>query len=197
MDRAMTERSAALKGPSEGQPLKGPSEGQRSVALDLETIFASEYKKLVALAYALTGALSVAEDIVQETFAAAHRKWELIRNYDLPSAWLRKVVVNQAASHRRRRRREIERDSVLVASEMAEEHPGASDDSIWHHVRALPKRQRQLVALVYVDQITVKKAAETLGISEPTAKTHLQRARATLAGKLKLAEDEDEYRNRT
>ena len=58
-------------------------------------------------------------------------------------------------------------------------------DEVWAHVRRLPKRQAAVVALVYVDDLTIEQAAHALGIGVPTAKTHLQRARRTLAERLK------------
>jgi DNA-directed RNA polymerase specialized sigma24 family protein len=56
---------------------------------------------------------------------------------------------------------------------------------VWLHVRRLPRRQAAVIALVYVDDLTIEQAANTLGISVPTAKTHLQRARRALAAALK------------
>jgi DNA-directed RNA polymerase specialized sigma24 family protein len=41
-----------------------------------------------------------------------------------------------------------------------------------------------MIALVYIDDLPIADAADVLGISVPTAKTHLQRARRTLADRL-------------
>jgi RNA polymerase sigma factor (sigma-70 family) len=62
---------------------------------------------------------------------------------------------------------------------------GSVDDSpLWQHVRRLPARQRQVIALVYVEDRAVDEVAAVLGISESSVKTHLQRGWATLAAAL-------------
>ena len=58
---------------------------------------------------------------------------------------------------------------------------GERDWELWRLVRALPARQAQLIALVYIEGLTLPAAAETLGIALPTAKTHLARAKERLA----------------
>jgi DNA-directed RNA polymerase specialized sigma24 family protein len=64
-----------------------------------------------------------------------------------------------------------------------------TDWELWALVRRLPQRQAQLIALVYVDGLTIAVAAATLDISTPTAKTHLARA------KQRLKPDLAEWRN--
>lgn len=47
-------------------------------------------------------------------------------------------------------------------------------------VRDLPERQREVVVLRYLLELSTAEAASTLGISEGSVKTHLHRALATL-----------------
>jgi DNA-directed RNA polymerase specialized sigma24 family protein len=55
------------------------------------------------------------------------------------------------------------------------------DSELWRIVRALPTRQAQMIALVYVEQLTLPEAAVALHIALPAAKTHLARAKQRLA----------------
>ena len=150
-----------------------------------ESFYRREFREVVGLAYALSGSRSGAEDLAQEAFVAAHKKWEKIAGYDKPGAWVRRVVANLAVSaHRRRaverramRRLEGQRSEPLPALE-----PG--DDEFWRLVRELPKRQAQATALFYIEDRTVAEIADILGCSPSTAKVHLFRARQSLAARL-------------
>ena len=47
-------------------------------------------------------------------------------------------------------------------------------------LRALPRRQRDCIALHYLLELTVAEIADTLGLSPNSVKTHLKRGLATL-----------------
>jgi RNA polymerase sigma-70 factor (ECF subfamily) len=55
----------------------------------------------------------------------------------------------------------------------------------------LSPRQRQVVVLHYMFDMSVDDCAHELGISQSTVKTTLKRARTLLARRLDLAEEED------
>ena len=151
--------------------------------------YRDRYRGAVRLALVLCGSAPAAEDLVQDVMADAHRKWDQLAGYDNTAAWLRRAIVNRAISRRRRMTvsaRGLLRISAQTATsiELAE-----TDWELWALVRRLPQRQAQLIALVYVDGLTIAVAAATLGISTPTAKTHLARA------KQRLKPDLAEWRN--
>lgn len=56
-----------------------------------------------------------------------------------------------------------------------------NDEDFWAAVRGLPRRQSQVVALHYIFDLSVADVAATLEMTEGTAKTHLSRARTSLA----------------
>ena len=55
---------------------------------------------------------------------------------------------------------------------------------MWRAIRSLPRRQAQVIALVYLEDRSLAQAAAILGCGEETAKTHLRRAKASLAKRL-------------
>lgn len=59
-------------------------------------------------------------------------------------------------------------------------------DRIWSEVRRLPRRQMQVIALAYVEQLTPTEIAEVLMVSKKTVDVHMRRARATLSRRLEL-----------
>ena len=148
-----------------------------------------QWRDVVGLGFVLTGDRWVAEELAQEGFAAACRKWDSVGAMDRPGSWVRRVVVNRSVS--RLRRRGVERRALARMGT-----PGVSPDlivdadsaEVWAAVRALPKRQGQVVALVYFDGMTVPEASQVIGCSYETARTHLKRGKKALA--LRLGEED-------
>jgi hypothetical protein len=50
------------------------------------------------LGLGLSGSRRAAEELVQEAFLAAYRRWNQVSAYDDPAAWLRRVVVNKSVA---------------------------------------------------------------------------------------------------
>ena len=73
-------------------------------AASLDELFRRHADPLIRLAYLLTGAESVAEDLVQDVFARLARRNTAM---EVPEAYLRRSVVNAANSWHRRRRLEL------------------------------------------------------------------------------------------
>jgi RNA polymerase sigma-70 factor (ECF subfamily) len=146
-----------------------------------EDLYRRDRVPVVALAYALTGSRTAAEELSQEAFLAAYRSWARIGGYDDPGAWVRRVVANRAVSRWRRTAAEARAlTRVGTRRELPAELPEASAE-FWRAVRALPPRQAQVVALHYVEDRSVADIAAVLGTAEGTIKAHLFKARAALA----------------
>jgi RNA polymerase sigma-70 factor (ECF subfamily) len=163
-----------------GQPPRVPPAGEE----DFETLYAREFRSVVGLAYALSGSRSGAEDLAQEAFVAAFRRWDEVSGFDDPGAWVRRVVANRAVSRFRRASAETRALLRLGRSDGREPEIDVEADALWAEVRRLARRQAQVIALHYVDQRTVPEISHILECSENTVKTHLQRARDTLARRL-------------
>lgn len=153
-------------------------------AQTFDAFYRAQFTGLVALARALVGPRTLAEDLAQEAMMAAYRRWDEVTEYDHPEAWVRRVCSNLATSAFRRHQAEL-RALVRVGSRPADVVPaGESTNEFWAMVRRLPKRQAEVVALHYVLDLSVEDVATTLEVSPGTVKTHLSRARQTLAARL-------------
>ncbi|MDH5277935.1 MAG: SigE family RNA polymerase sigma factor [Actinomycetota bacterium] len=143
--------------------------------------FRREYHGLVALAWGLTGSREAAEDLAQEALLSLHRRWDQPDYLDNPKAYVRRTCANLSVSWIRRRVAETR--ALLRVGRPDAEAVELSDEagSFWAEVRRLPRRQAQVVALFYGYDLTVAEVSETLNMSTGTVKTHLHRARATLA----------------
>lgn len=168
-----------------------PADAQPApMALAFDDFYRREYPRIVAVAQSLTGSRHVAEELAQEGFIAAHRRWNRIATYDRPGDWVRRVVTNRAISTFRRKhveRRALHRLNVrdeVSAVQLNE------DEWLWDQVRSLPARQAQALALVYVDDLPLDRVAAVMGCAETTVKTHLKRGRESLAAAIALVDPE-------
>jgi RNA polymerase sigma-70 factor (ECF subfamily) len=150
-----------------------------------------EYLRVVGVAYAITGDRSAAEDVTQDAFIAAHKRWDRIGRYEFPGGWVCRAATNGAISRRRR----VLSESRAVGR-VAQRLPrvrtaelSAETTELWEAVRSLPKRQAQVIVLTYLEGYTIPEVADILGCRVTTAKTHMRRARQALSGRLGLIEE--------
>ena len=163
-----------------------------SDAQTFAAFYAAEYRSVLAFAASLCRDRHAAEDLTQDAFIAAQRRWSSLRSFDRPDLWIRRVVANRSASRWRALRGDQRRIERLVTQRKAEHrNDAASDEDIWQLVRQLPARQAQVVALTYLEDRPLADVAAVLGIGVETAKTHLQRGRATLARLVAASETEE------
>lgn len=158
---------------------------ERVVRGAFEDFYRESYVAVLRVATAVTGDGHVAAEVTQEAFLAARQRWRTVGGYDRPDFWVRRVAINGALSWRRRALREARAMVRLAGRRDRIEVDEMGVDDVWSHVRRLPRRQAAIVALVYIDDLSIEQAAHALGIGVPTAKTHLQRARRALAAALK------------
>jgi RNA polymerase sigma-70 factor, ECF subfamily len=146
----------------------------------LERVVASQQRRLFHIALAILRDPGEAEDAVQESFLAAWRKWDALRDEDKRESWLTTICVH----HSIRRRRGLRRWTL-----------GSADDSApaAEHVRfqgrlldldraqaKLSRQQRAALVLSYHHGYSADQCAGLMGISAGTVRSHLARALATL-----------------
>src|SRR5680860_723320 len=72
-----------------------------------EFFYEQQRRPLIALAYAVSGSRIAAEDLAQEALVAAFEAWDQIRGKDNPGTWVRRILLNKAASAYRRKLTEL------------------------------------------------------------------------------------------
>ena len=159
--------------------------------VSFEDFYLKDFQAVVGLAYALSGSRWLAEDLAQEAFLAAYRNWPRVSAYDQPGAWVRRVAANLSVSAFRRR---VVEAKGLVRLGLGERHrlPELQpvDGEFWEAVRSLPRRQSQVVALHYLEDLPVAEVAAVLDMAPGTVKKHLFDGRRELARRLRTKEDE-------
>jgi len=125
-----------------------------------------------------TGDRAGAEDASAEAFARACARWSRLRAHPNPKAWVLRTALNLRRSWWRRAGREL---LGAVPERGAEDAPAIGIDAdLRRAVAALPRRQREVVALRVLADLSAEDAGELLGIAPATVHVHLHRALAAL-----------------
>jgi RNA polymerase sigma factor (sigma-70 family) len=131
-----------------------------------------------------------AMEIVQQTYLQVMEGRADLVGADDPVAFLFGVARRVAASRRRRRsvwgrilRLEPGRASARGATADPESEASYQEQAgrVRQAVRGLQGRQREIVELVFVHDLTVEQAARVLGLSVGSARTYYHRAKQKLA----------------
>ena len=149
----------------------------------VEELYAAHYRRLVRLSVLLVRDVETAEEVVQDAFVAMHGRWRTLKDPEKGLAYLRQTVVNRSRSVLRHRG--VEARHVVPA---ARHLHGADEDAlvsdrrraVLDALRALPERQREVIALRYYLDLSEADIAKTLGISRGAVKSHASRGVAAL-----------------
>ncbi len=156
--------------------------GAERVSADagFEAFYRLELRAMTALATALVGSREAGADLAHEAMLRAYRAWTTVGTLDRPGAWCRRVLINLAIdAHRRRQRDRRSLERLGPRPPMESDSPVGGE--FWDAVRALPERQRAVVALRYIDDFSIDEIAAVLCVSAGTVKTSLFIARKKLA----------------
>ena len=121
------------------------------------------------------------------------RVWKNLAGYDgraALSTWIYAITRNRCLTALERRRRDLSLSDAGVAAQAesrAAPAAGGGDpqSALRELVEELPENYRRCLLLYYFEEQSVEQVAAMLAIPEGTVKTHLHRARALLAQRLK------------
>lgn len=142
---------------------------------EFEQAFVPLHLVAYRVAYSVVGDRADAQDIAQEALARALVRWSSVNTF--AEAWVVRVAGNLALDRLRARRRRDLRRAERSAG------PIAYDEERLDLVRALrrlPRRQRQVVVMRFLGDLTEADVAAALGCSIGTVKQHTSRGLAAL-----------------
>ncbi len=139
-------------------------------------------RALLRSAWLLTGDWAAAEDIVQVALMKVWPRWSRIAAAGNPDGYVRRAVVTTFLSARRRRW------TGEYATDALPEHvtPGDAYAAVEHRdqlvraLRQLGRRQRAVLVLRYVEDLTDAQVADLMGCSAATVRSQASRALATI-----------------
>lgn len=144
------------------------------------------------LAYLLTGDVSDAEDLFQDTMVRCCLAWKRVAGADDPDAYVRQVMVNANRRRFRRRMTEALRWSQVDPVDRSAVFATVEDRAcLGEALRSLPPRQRAVVVLRHIEDLPEADVARLLGCQPGTVKSQLSKALAHLRTHPALADNED------
>lgn len=167
-----------------------------------EELLGRHEEKIYRVAMRFTRNETDAQEILQETFLAAWRNLDKFEGKSQFASWLYRVAANAALMLLRSRRRhpqiaveDVEPQRFDEAAKDAGAAFGGADwsqrpdeqfqsEELRHNIQdaveALPESQKAVFLLRDVDGLSTEETGELLGITVPTVKTRLHRARLAL-----------------
>ncbi len=149
--------------------------------------FAAENYDSVRRALAVAfGDAERAADVAQEAFARAWRRWPRVSTMERPVAWVYVVALNQAKRDLRLERHLPGPPPVSPPSDVA--GSVATRISLQTALDGLAPRQRAVVVLRYLADLSTAEVARALGCAEGTVKSTLHAALTRL--RIEVGEEE-------
>jgi RNA polymerase sigma-70 factor (ECF subfamily) len=134
---------------------------------DFDAFYLGTARRLLRYAFGLTGDAADAQDLVQEAYARAWKRWRRLGGYDDAEGWLRLVVTRLATD--RWRRLSVRRAAAAAQQPPAPVDPPSEDVVVLvAALRTLPMPQRRALALHYLLDRSVGEIAQETGASSGT-----------------------------
>jgi len=142
------------------------------------------------VAYSVLRHRENAEDVAQEAFARAYRRFRQLRDRERFRAWLVRMTwrlaLDRQRSDRRRAVRELDQHANNAAEPTTVDAVAARERAahVWRAIDALPPKLRIVVVLASIEGRDVREVAQLLAIPEGTVKSRLFAARTRLKEQL-------------
>jgi RNA polymerase sigma-70 factor (ECF subfamily) len=151
---------------------------------DFEVRLADSSALAFRVAYSVVRQKQDAEDIAQEAFARAYRRFATLRDREQFRSWLVRMTWRLALDHRRTAIRRARREQVAAvlapATTQADDEERERRTRLWQAMDALPDKLRIVTVLAGIEGQSVRDVAGLLGVPEGTVKSRLFDARKRL-----------------
>lgn len=187
--------------PSDRDLIETAQVGGKKGFAAFETLVARYRDRIYRLALGMTKSPSEAEEVVQEAFLNVYRNLDGFRGESTPSTWIYRITTNAALMRLRSKRRKpllsIEdleppqkpRGSIWPAGIWSRKPDEALLDQelrqqIERAINQLPEKYGIVLLLRDVEGLSNTEVAEMVGLTVPTVKARLHRARLVVRGEI-------------
>jgi len=140
-----------------------------------------QWPSLVRYATMLCGDAVEAEELVQSALVRVTLRWPFVRDKDDPGAYVKRAIVHANINRWRRvRSRELPTETLPDIGVADRSSSYANQDAVRRALATLPPRQRAVLVLRYLDDMSEQEAANVLGCSVGTVKSLTSRGLSRL-----------------
>lgn len=198
MRRQRQTLSAALPIPS-AELMVAPSEASYDRRLEFETLVTRELPRFQRMAMRWLRNREDAEDAVQDAVLSAYKHISSFEGRARMSSWVMAIVINSVKMHLRKAKRNalplepvLEDGSLTLADALPDPRPNPEQicqrceihGIVTQSIRQLSPRQRMSLQLFGLGGLSLREAADTLGVPLGTVKAQLARGRGRLRKRL-------------
>lgn len=138
------------------------------------------------IAYSVLGNAADAEEVTQDVFLRAYRKYSALRDAERFRAWVGRISWRLALNRRRATLRSMRRDTAWLSAHSAAQNPETEaagremEQRLREEIDRLPAKLREALLLSAVEGLDSRGVAEILDIPEGTVRSRLHLARRQL-----------------
>lgn len=159
-----------------------------------KAVVEAHWTAVYRLLYSLTGNPHDSEDLAQETFLRALRRWDSFKKGTNLRAWLLRIGTNAFFDVKRKKKtlkinplaEEVESEETSAETQLENQEQG---ELIRAAVSELSELTRLVFHLRVTEDLSFKEVAELAGITEVAARQHMHQARSKLLKRFGNASD--------
>ena len=167
-------------------PITLNSKGSDLVDKDFNWIVSKFQTSIFKMIYFRVRSAELAEELTQVTFIQVHKSISSLSKKNSIKSWLYRIASNKINDHFRKQKIASVFKQIDVDDEKVMDPQGNSpldqllQREFWDQIRGLlskmPKSEKEVFTLRFLDQLSIKEISCVMGRSQSTIKTHLYRA---------------------
>ena len=158
-------------------------------AAEVAALYRRTWPRLIGLLVSIGGSRADAEEIAQDAYVKLLGRWDKIRRYDDPEAWVRAVAVRALVSRLRRQQVAARAAAKLMGRSAEVRGPDGDALDVAAALARITPAHRAVVVLHHVMDLPIEQIADELELPPGTVKSRLARARQALAPLLAVQEE--------
>jgi RNA polymerase sigma-70 factor (ECF subfamily) len=152
---------------------------------DFDRLYQSTYRRIFATLMLILRNPAAAEDATQEAYLRAFRAWAGWKQDAPAEAWMYRIALNVAFTHRRRERLHEIGEVLRRLGRPKEPDPSElGQTDLIREVRSLPAKQAAAIVLRHLHGFTNREIAAALNVPERTVASRLAAAKKRLRSRL-------------
>ena len=162
-----------------------PAQYRPGVKADFDRLYRATYQRIFATLMVILRNPAAAEDATQEAYLRAFRAWSGWKQDAPAEAWIYRIALNVAFTHRRRERLHEVGELLRRLGRPREQDPTeVVQPDLVRELRALPPKQAAAIVLRHLHGFSNREIAAALNVPERTVASRLASAKDRLRNRL-------------